>query len=160
MFNRLISLALLFSSTSLLLLSCGSDKEEQVNDVAENFAKEYFNWRYCEAMPYVTAESSEQMKFLASNVTEDDVQLLRSMESGAEITIEDSRVADGDSVAYVNVAIENFCHADTIGRPARLNESAKATLMLVHRGEKWQVVVSSDWPKMAFLQQSETPDHD
>ena len=160
MFDRLKSLAFILSSTSMMLLSCGSDTEEQVNDVAEAFAKEYFNWHYCEAMPYVTAESSEQMKFLASNVTEDDVQLLRSMESGAEIKIEDCNIADGDSVAYVNVTIDNFCHADTIGRAASLHESANATLMLKHRGDKWQVVVSNDWPKMAFPQQSEKPDHD
>ena len=160
MFNRLKSLAFILSSTSMMLLSCGSDKKEQVNDVAEAFAKEYFNWHYCEAMPYVTAESSEQMKFLASNVTEDDVQLLRSMESGAEIKIEECNIADGDSVAYVNVTIENFCHADTIGRAASLHESANATLMLKHRDDKWQVVVSNDWPKMAFPQQSGKQDHD
>ena len=160
MFNRLKSLAFILSSTSMMLLSCGSDKKEQVNDVAEAFAKEYFNWHYCEAMPYVTAESSEQMKFLASNVTEDDVQLLRSMESGAEIKIEDCNIADGDSVAYVNVTIDNFCHADTIGRAASLHESANATLMLKHRDDKWQVVVSNDWPKMAFPQQSGKQDHD
>ena len=160
MFDRLRSLAFILSSTSMMLLSCGSDTEEQVNDVAEAFAKEYFNWHYCEAMPYVTAESSEQMKFLASNVTEDDVQLLRNMESGAEIKIEDCNIADGDSVAYVNVTIENFCHADTIGRAASLHESANATLMLKHRDDKWQVVVSNDWPKMAFPQQSEKQDPD
>lgn len=160
MFYRLKSLAFILFPTSILLVSCGSDKKEQVNDVAEAFAKEYFNWHYCEAMPYVTAESSEQMKFLASNVTEDDVQMLRSMESGAEIKIEDCNITDGDSVAYVNVTIDNFCHADTIGRAASLHESANATLMLKHRDDKWQVVVSNDWPKMAFPQQSGKPDHD
>ncbi len=160
MFNRLKSLVLLLSSTSLLLLSCESDTKEQVNDAAEGFAKEFFNWHYCEAMPYVTAESAEYMKFLATNVTEDDVQMLRSMESGAEINVENCNITDGDSVAYVDMTIENFCHADTIGRPAILHESAKVTLLLMHRGEKWQAVVSSDWPKMAFPQQSGKQDHD
>lgn len=160
MLNRLKTLVLILFPTSLILLSCGDDSKKQLDATAEAFANEYFNWRYSEAMPYVTAESSEYIKFLATNVTEDDVQLLRSMESGAEITIENCDVADGDSVAYVDVTVDNFCHADTIGKPAKLHESAKVTLMLMRRGDKWQVVVSNDWPKMAFPQQSETQDHD
>ncbi len=155
MFDRLKTLFLLMLPvSSSLLVSCDSSDKNQVDDVAEAFAKEYFNWRYVESMPYVTSESAEYMKFLATNVTEDDVALLRSMESGAEVKVESTEMADDDSTAYAEVEVDNFCHADTIGRPAKLHESATATLMLVRRDGKWKVVISDEWPKMAFPQQS------
>ena len=145
---------------TIFLLSCSKDDSSNVESVAQSFATKYFNWDYAGCMQYVAGESAEYMKFRATNVTDGDIELLRSMDAGAEVEVKDCDFADGDSTAQVTVKVTNFCYADTIGRPAKLCEEAEAVLQLVKRNEKWQVTVSSDWPRMAFPQQSGMPGRD
>lgn len=157
--RRLSETVFLLVST-LSLFSCSNSNREQIASVAGAFATSYFNWDYAGCMPNVTGESAKYLKFLATNVTDGDIERLRSMENGADVEVEKETFADNDTVVAVKVKVSGFCHADTIGRPSRLCDEAEATLRLVKRGEKWQAIVSNEWPKMAFPPQNGTQGRD
>lgn len=145
---------------ALSLSACSNGNSSQVESVAEAFATSYFNWRYAECMQYVTGESAKYMKFLATNVTDGDIERLRSKEKGADVEVEKETFDDNDTIVDVKVKVSDFCYADTIGCKSRLCDKAEATLRLVKRGNEWKAVVSNEWPKMAFPQQSGTQGRD
>lgn len=157
---RRLSETVFLLASALSLFSCGDSNREQIASVAEAFATSYFNWDYAGCMPNVTDESAKYLKFLATNVTDGDIERLRSMEKGADVEVEKETFADNDTIVDVKVKVSGFCHADTIGRPSRLCDEAEATLRLVKRGEKWQAIVSNEWPKMAFPPQNGTQGRD
>ncbi len=145
---------------ALALLSCNNGNRSQVETVAESFATSYFNCDYAGCMQYITNESVKYLKFMATNVTDGDIERLRAMEKGADVEVMKESFADNDTVVDVKVKVSDFCYADTIGKPSRLHDSAEATLRLVKRGEEWKVILSNVWPKMAFPRQSGTQDRD
>lgn len=164
MFKQPISLLLI--AISMLLTACNDPDGSQLETTVDNFSKYYFNWQYAKCLPLVTPESHRFLKFKATNVTDDDIQLLRSMQEGASVEREDELFADNDSAVNVKLRLHNVAYADTIGRKARIYEDAEAELLLVRKGSldddkgkgKWRVVVSNEWPKMAVRRQSEEQD--
>ncbi len=159
-YMRRLSKNIFLFISALSLFSCNDSNRKQIVSVAETFATSYFNWDYAGCMPNVTEESTKYLRFLATNVTDGDIERLRSMEKGADVEVEEETFADNDTVVDVKVKVSGFCHADTIGRPSKLYDEAEATVRLVKRGDKWQAIVSNEWPKMAFPPQNGTQGRD
>jgi hypothetical protein len=150
----------LYISILLLVLSvvstgCRNTDEKQIETVADSFSVNFFNWKYVECVPFITPESQKFLSFIASNVTNNNIETLRSMQDGASVERNQIVLSANDSTANVTVNINNICYVDTIGRPAKIYESAEATLLIVKTQAGWKVVVSNDWPKMAIRQQNE-----
>lgn len=158
MFKQYISFLLLLPF--LLLSSCNNSDSKESDKIAKAFASNYFNWNYVKCVPFVTKESQKYLKFRATNVTESDLEILRSTPNSAEVEVDGKEYLANDSALKVKIKVFDFCYTDTIGRPAKFCDYAEATLLLVKRTGKWKVVLSNDWPKMAFPQQSELQDHD
>ena len=90
-------------------------------DVAEKFANEYFNLRYKNAAQYCTKESEKFLKFAASQISNDDLAVLKDAES------------------EVTVKVSNYFEADTIGKTGRIVDEGLFKLSLVKENKKWKV---------------------
>lgn len=121
-----------------LLSSCRHEGSEgQLRQVVDSFSVAYFNWRFQHAVPYCTKESEVWLRYAASQVHQEDVDILRIQEQGASHAIKDIQY-DGDS-AHVLLEVRDYLCMDTIGREGRLVSEAEFRLSLLCRGEKWKV---------------------
>lgn len=123
--------------------SCGSDKEDKLHEAADSFAVAYFNWQFVRAVKYATPESRQWLSYLASQVSQEDVDSLRNMEQGAECEISHINTNNNDSMATVVVNVRNFMDMDSIGKGPHLVEQARFKLPLVYRNDKWKVDLKS-----------------
>ncbi len=140
---------------SLLTLGCqpSDNNYDQVEDTAGQWADAYFNCRLSEAQKYVTADSERWLRFVASNMTEGDVELLNARETGAEVEVTDVYVGS-DTLATAMVRVAGWLSWDSIGRPGKMhNEDGSFLIDLVKRDGRWMV-------RMAGLPQSERQSRD
>lgn len=148
----LLAIAMSFS------MSCQQSEEEKLSNMVDSFAVNYFNWRYDRCMTMVTPESEKLLRFQASNVTELDIDALRSVEEGAGIEFI-STSYESDTVFSADIIIFNFLLADAVGSEPKLYSSAETTIKLVKREGKWLVDMANSYPfRMANLLQNETQD--
>lgn len=139
----------------MVSFSCkGKEESEYVQVRADSFATHYFNWQFEKCMKFVTPESRKYLQFAASNVTEGNVEMLRSMPEDAIVEIEDVTIEDMNH-AFVKVSIHNFLAVDTIGREAKTHESGKATIRMVKKDNNWLVEMPQSLIRTAFRQQNE-----
>ncbi len=140
-------------------MSCQKSDDENPTDIVDSFAVNYFNWRYERCLKMVTPESERLLRFQASNVTELDIDVLRSLEEGAGIECVSTNY-DADTVFNAGIVVFNFLLADTIGHAPKLYSSAETSIRLVKRKGKWLVDMTCCYPfKMVNLLQNETQDH-
>lgn len=135
-----------------------SNEEEKVAQTAEAFAKSCADYDFDTAVKYVTPTSMKWISLIASNMTQSDVDMLRSMEDGASISIGDISIK-GDSVAHVSATVENVLVPQGFAEESIIAEKAQLTLRLVQQNGKWLVDLQSV-PRMEVLQQSERQNPD
>ena len=115
------------------------DKERAaVAEAAEGFADKYFNYDLAGAAGLCTPESGKWIAFAASNVTQEDVDMLNAREESAECSAETVELT-GDSTATAECRVENFLRPDTLGRPAEMTGEAVYAISLVKRNGRWLV---------------------
>lgn len=121
--------------------ACTSEKEQEkreaVNNAAEKFANLYFNYQLNEVMPLTTADSHKWLRFAASNITQADIDMLRTMES-ADCSVKGITYSS-DSTAVVKVEVRNVLLPDTLGAKPHITPKALFRLALVNRSKKWLV---------------------
>lgn len=144
----------LLTSMSIAITCCfifcsGHERSErQLRENAYTFANNYFNWHLAKALPYCTPESKKWIAYVASNVRQEDIELLRSKGEDARIEINDVIYADNDSMARVSISASNFLQMDSIEAKARIIGQANFEILMVLREGKWMV-------RMEGLPQSE-----
>lgn len=129
----------------------GNDK--QLKEFAGVFANNYFNWHFSRALSYCTPESEPWLSYMASNVSQADIESLRNMPQDANIEIGDILYDENDSTAKVAIRVNNFLQMDSIDTPAHLVKQADFEIVMIQRDGKWLV-------KMEGLLQSENQNHD
>lgn len=141
--SRKIKRGLVYMFSFLLLLSCGKTKEEQVEETVEAFSNTYFNWQFHRSIAYCTPDSKRWLNYMASQVKQDDVDLLRAQEESAEVKITHVNILDGDSVAKVEVTVRNYLRMDTIGTKGRIEEENRFIIFAKSVGNQWKVRLTS-----------------
>lgn len=129
----------------LLLVACnngGNKYDSDIMEAADCFAAAYFNYDFKDARKYCTIESEKWLRFAASNIIDDDIELLRAKNEGATHEVTDVCCAS-DTVATVRLTVKNFLKRDTIGRPGRIVNKDFFSVRLVCRNEEWLVDASS-----------------
>jgi len=142
--------------------SCqGKEEVDNIQERADSFATHYFNWQYEKCLKYVTPESKKYLQLAASNVTEGNVELLRSLPEDANVEIEDV-VFEDDKHVEIDLTIHNYLAVDTIGRPAKFLNSGEAKFKMVKDGQYWLVKLPVQLIRTAYQQQSgqQDPDQD
>ena len=133
-----------------LLASCsGNDKEkEAATRCARDFACDFFNFRYVDAVKYVDNGSRRVLEFCASNMSEKIIDSLKNIVDTPSVSVEEAEIA-GNGEAECKVTVEDEITVDTIGGlPARSKKESTYKFKLVKEGNAWKV-------RMAKLPRSE-----
>lgn len=131
----LISFALV--AALCLASACSLKDDAAVETCAKSFGQNYFNLRLQQASGLCTDRSYKWIEFYASNISQDDVDVLNTQTDSALCDIDDIDI-DGDS-ARVKMTVRNFLLCDSIGRPGRMCKQGKCRLTLRKEGETWKV---------------------
>ena len=116
----------------------GGERMENVARVATDFAESYINYDFSKDQKQMTAESTKWISFVASNITQEDVDMLNTRESGAEVIVEECQALN-DTTCEVLLTVDNYMSPDSIGRPLQLRHDDDYRLTLVFRDGRWQV---------------------
>ncbi len=138
--RKCVALGVLFAGV-LLMLSCSYSEEKDIEQSVVGFAQNYFNLRYKKALNACTPESEKWIRFKATNITQEDVDVYNSKRDTAECDVESIDLDDDKATAIVEV--RNFLECDSIGKPATICPNAKFRFELKKQGEKWMVDVQS-----------------
>ena len=110
-----------------VIVSCDLDStlgSSQTDKCALQWAEAYFNYDFMRAAKLTTPESHKWLRFTASNITEEDLEVVRQQEQPATVrllTVDDVN----DSIWQALVEVSNLVMLDSIGHPATAYEEPK-----------------------------------
>lgn len=133
---------LCFSLLAALLLSCDLDSEgggSKADEVATDWAEAYFNYDFKRADRLVAPEGRKWLRFAASNLTQEDIEVLQQQSELARVELTDCEYLT-DSTWEATLEVSNFVMPDTIGRAARVfDEAVRFTVPVVSRNGRMYV---------------------
>lgn len=136
----------IFSATLLLatiisfISSCQRiSNSNDMTIVADSFATNFYNWRLEKAFKYCTAESKTQISYLASNISEEDVELINKRDEDASIEITNTEILEGGIKARISMKIYNSFKMKDINNEVQLNKERDVTFNLIKSNEGWKV---------------------
>lgn len=124
-----------------LLMACGASKdgsEDQLKEVADSFSVGYFNYDLQKAKRFCTDDSEKWLQYIASNIQQEDVDILRQQDLPATVQVGEVSYT-GDSSAIVNISVQNFLKMDSIGKAGVMTDEADFLLNAhIHNG-RWYI---------------------
>ena len=155
--NRLFTCFIITAYFSVIL-SCSNKHDAEQNEIkaisetADSFVERYFNFDLIGTSKLCTKESVKWISFLASNITQEDINMLRAQDAAAAyVNLNVDKTSD--TTATSSYKVMNFLMIDTLGRPALITDEAFYKINLVKRNGRWLV-------KMEGLPRSERQNHD
>ncbi len=131
---------LLFVITINLTSSCQRiSNSNDITIVADSFATNFYNWRLEKALKYCTAESKTQISFLASNISEKDIELINQRNEDASIEITNTGMLEEGIKARISMKIYNSFKMKDINSDIQLNKERDVTINLIKTNEGWKV---------------------
>lgn len=136
----------IFSATLLLatiisfISSCQRiSNSNDMTIVADSFVTNFYNWRLEKAFKYCTAESNTQISYLASNISEKDIELINKRNEDASIKITNTEMQEGGVKARISMKIYNSFKMKDINSDVQLNKERDVTINLIKTNEGWKV---------------------
>lgn len=132
-------------TTCILLAACsggGRSDDETIESAVDSFVTAYFNYDFKKASHYCTQKSEKWLRFAASNVIAEDIDVLRSQKERASYKNKDINYIS-DSTATVRCEVRHFLKRDTLGRPGHIEKKEEFAFNLVRSGDKWVVDAST-----------------
>lgn len=125
----------------LLLTTCsgsGFNEDSDITEAVDSFATAYFNYDFKAASRHCTAESVKWLRYAATNVIDEDIELLRAQSEGAthEVVVVNRAT---DTTATASIAVRNFLQRDTLGRPGHIVSQGLFSVNLAYRSGRWLV---------------------
>ena len=131
---------LLFVITINLTSSCQRiSNSNDITIVADSFATNFYNWRLEKALKYCTAESKTQISFLASNISEEDIELINQRNEDASIEITNTGMLEEGIKARISMKIYNSFKMKDINSDVQLYKERDVTINLIKTNEGWKV---------------------
>ena len=130
----------------LLPLFCSCSQSDDVSpweQAVESFSVAYFNWDYPKAASYATDGSLPWLRYAASQVTQEDVELLNAKAEQATVEVMPDVEMVSDSCVVAMVLVRNFLDMDSIDRPSVLCEEVSFHLNAVRVNGRWAVHLPS-----------------
>lgn len=115
-----------------------SDADDGIRKDALAFAENYFNFDFHAASDHSTPEGRKWIGYVASNVSEADLIVLRSYGHAAEVEV-NAIDTQNDSTVIVTLSVSDFMSMDSIGRPGHIVDEAVFRLPMVRRQDRWLV---------------------
>ena len=133
------SAGLLIVATIMTVTACSrKNDDENIEANACRFAEYYFNCVYGDAIKMCTPESKKWLRYAASNISQEDIDLLNSQKDDATCKSTDIDMKN-DSTAEVTIKVKNFIMMDSIGVPPKIKESAIYSIVKKKRDGQWKV---------------------
>lgn len=137
------------------LCSCGGtadDLNAEVASVGKEFAESYFNFELHRAGQLSTVDSEKWLRFYASNVSEDDMNVFMKNGDGASCANVDVNMLT-DTTATVSCEMSGFLDNSSIDGVPHVASDGLFVFNLVMRNGRWLV-------KMEGLPQNERQNRD
>ncbi len=113
--------------------------QEQLTETIDSFAYHYFNYHLPQALRFCTPESEKWIRFVASNMKQADVDLLRNQEEEAEIVADVPEVSETDTLADIQLTVKNHLMKDSIGKPGHFANKVQYDILAVKHQGKWLI---------------------
>lgn len=149
---------IMFTVSACLSVTCSCSRDAMSQEMdealkaADNFAGCYFNYELEATKDYCTPESVVWLSFLASNINQEDIDIINEQDKPATVETKDVEMTS-DTTAVAICEVRNFLKLDTLGRPGEIASKALYPIPLVKRDGRWLV-------RMEGLLQSEKQNHD
>lgn len=130
----------------ILLLFCSCSHSDDVSpweQAVESFSVAYFNWDYPKAASYATDGSQPWLRYAASQVTQEDVELLNTKAEQATVEVMPDAEMVSDSCVVAMVMVRDFLEMDSIDRKPVLREEATFRFEVVLENGRWGVHLTS-----------------
>lgn len=136
------------------VFSCGNNTEgeEYLKTCAQDFGNAYFNMNLHKALDFCTPESKVWIRYLATNLTQEDLNVLNAEEEASVAEVENVAMTS-DSLAIVTIRVNHYLELGAIGHTGTLGHDGRFRIHLVKRKGKWKV-------RMEGLPQNEKRSHD
>lgn len=132
-------IATLFTLIFPLAFSCNEDKEEEIiKNCATTFANAYFNNKYNTALQNVTTESGKWIRYVAGNLTQEDLDKINACDDTADCVVTDLH-QENDTLAHATLEVTNAFIPDTIGKAGRMINKGNVELTLKKCNGQWAV---------------------
>lgn len=119
--------------------SCSNNQDEDtIKNSATTFANAYFNNKYAVALHNSTAESEKWIRYVAGNLTQEDLDKINACEDTAECTVTDLQQIS-DTTAQATLEVTNAFLPDSIGKAGHMIDKGKVKLTLRKRDGQWSV---------------------
>lgn len=139
-YSSLCTVILLFIGVLIGMSGCyRQSTDEDPENVVDSFSEAYFNYDFSEAMKYTTPESQRWIRFAASNIYPADIEVLKSMETGASVQVTNIEDGETDSMLVATVQVDGYMTRDTLGQSGRVVDGQVFQLPLVKRNGKWLI---------------------
>lgn len=135
---HLITLLCTFAIVSCSQSSPREDEEEEITAVADQFVKNYFNFNLKESCKFCTTESVVWLKFIASNMSTDDIKTLKAQKEEASCKATKVKIIN-DTMAVARYTVYNYLRIDTLGKAGEITDRACYDITLVKRLGKWKI---------------------
>ncbi len=113
---------LLSAIMAFTFLSCdfgNTEGSDLTDEAAVQWAEAYFNYQFERATRYVTPESRKWLRFAATNMSEQDVEVLRKQDGPAEVSLLDCMQTD-DSTWTATIEVSRFMERDSLNTPGHM----------------------------------------
>ncbi len=144
-FMAIVAVVVIALGNVLLYAGCRSHEgdENQLREDVDSFATYYYNWHFDRALRYCTPSSEPWLRYMASNVGEEDVDSLRAGEEDATVEIIGIVYHGKGDSATVRACVANFLQMDSIGKsPHRVGNAIFCLPAVIHEG-RWKVRMDS-----------------
>ncbi len=121
-----------------VIVSCSQTPQKQAEKAAVNFSKAMYGLDFDEAKKYCTPDAFKILSFIASNVKEEDIKMMKDA-GDVEVTVIESLVNPGDSTATVNLKISNYIQLNMMSGKSFIEKEKEEKVDLVKVNDKWLV---------------------
>jgi hypothetical protein len=118
---------LLYLFVIAILTACvdiNSHGSKQADEAAVRWAEAYFNYDFNQAQRLTTSDSHKWLRFVATNLTEQDLEVIRQQDEPAHVKLIACDI-ESDSTWTAVVEVNNYVFPDSIGQPAELVEDSR-----------------------------------
>ena len=142
---------LLLYTACMALIGCYRDKpddEKGAKACAEEFAEDFFNFKYKEARGLCSDSSALWLDFFVSNITRDDVDSIRMLTIRPVVEISCVEKGADDTTAFAYCKVRHAYVLDTLGHSGHMADEVQYKIPMIRENGKWKI-------KMEDLLQSE-----
>jgi hypothetical protein len=122
----------------LFFVACSQTPQRQAEKAAVSFSKAMYSLNLDEAKKYCTPDASKILSFIASNVKEEDLNILKDAKD-LEVSVIESTMDPGDSTATVNLKISNYIQLNMMSGKSSIEKEKEEKVDLVKVNNKWLV---------------------